>query len=997
MRANAGVPEQWGARMSADCGQRDRVHRFADGELLPGEAEAVRAHLRSCAACQAELGDVLQLGGLAGMLETKRLAKGARASFSAPLPLLGAVPERRQTRWSRRLAWAGGASGAAAAALLLVFARPFGGQGDLYRLGDTRPLEARLTHAGASEFRRYDVPRAAGAHRVAVPLETLAKLEKAGDAQGLATAHLIRGERTSAAAALEKAARSPDVDSDRAVAALQSADPEAALVLLEGVLRAAPGHPQGLWNRGLALRDLGLPLTAAEAFDQVAALREPGWSEEAKARAEALRKQVRDLEVDWSAADDAGKAWVATGALPPEGLVRQHPGLLRVYFYDALRTAPDAAHAAALRPIAAVLDALAGSDVLTQTVDHVASADFAVRSPLAADYARLVSGMLDAPAQEKLLARLRGVTPPDLMMGTLWRTGLILPRMAEYKALAALLHDPWFTTFASQVEGGDLRQRDPLRTEQLLREAILVARASHFDYRVVELEKTLADVLIDLHRVPEAFAAALSAVQTARKAGERYQQVWALQQLTNAARLRWAFALARACLREQVLRRVGDCHIEAWAHLNGANAAILELRLDAARAEFDAIPPCGDPPDLQTVAVLADLSRLAWRPGDAQRLSEALRVLREGQTLSAGGRAMADHLEGRALIVRDPAAGARLLRASIDQAEALGTADQLGQKARAYSFGALVLEAARSGNFEEALRLLAQEQRVELPRACVFGVGVGDERFFAVASGADGRISGFYDDQNREPMDRFVPRATAAQNAALQGCAEVAVLARPPLQGRAALLGPEIAWGFGAGQASHAGSRGTRLIVSDVEPPASLTLPRLRTWGEPQARENGAVELRGAQATPSRVLAEMQHASEIEIHAHGFVDLALSDASLLALSPDPDGAWALSAAQVRAHPLAGHPLVILGACRAATGAPQLHAPWSLPAAFREAGASAVLASRADIPDAQAREFFDAVLAGARGGKPIAVALRDARVQFRSRPGGGWVDSVLLFQ
>ena len=984
--------------MTARCAQLDRVHPFADGELGPVEADAVRAHLGACGECQTELDDVLQLGGLAGLLAKQPRAAGPRPSFSAPLPLpTSPLPAPRQPRWSRRLAWAGGASGLAAAALVLLVARPFAGDEGLYRLGDTRPLEARLTHAGASEYRRYDVPRSTGAPGAPVPLETLARLEKAGDVQGLATAHLLRGEKASAAQALEKTAHTPAVDSDRAVAALQSGDSEGALALLEGVLRAAPEHPQGLWNRGLALRDLGLPLAAAEAFDQVAALREPGWADEAKLRAEALRKQVRDLEADWSAADAAGKAWVATGALPPEAVVRRHPGLLRVYFYDALRVAPDAAHAVALRPIAALLDAQAGGEVLARAIDLVAAADFAIRAPLAAAYSRLVAGTLDAPAQEQLLAQLIGATPPDLLMGVLWRTGRMVARMAEYKALAAQLRDPWFTTFAVQVEAADLRFRDPLRAEQLLREAILEARAHHFDYRRVELEKTLADVLNDLHRVPEAFSAALSAVQTARQAGERYQQVWALAQLGTAARLRWAFALSRAILREQVLRRGGDCGIQAWAHLNAANAAILEMRPEEARSEFDAMPQCGHPVDLQAVAVLADLTRINGRPDDAGRVSGLLQALRDAGDLTAGERAMADHLEGRALIVHDPAAGARLLRAAIAQAEVLGSAELLGQQARAYSYAALELQAAKVGRFDEALLLLAQEQKVTLPAACAFGVGVDDERWFTVARGKDGQVAGAYDDHNREPMDRVVPPVSPAQTAALRGCAEVAVLARPPLQGRAALLGPEVAWGFGAGQAGLTGARGKRLLVSDVEPPASLNLPRLRTWGEAPAQAEGAVELRGVQATPSRVLAEMRQATEIEIHAHGFVDLALSDASLLALSPDPDGAWALSAAQVRAHPLPGHPLVILGACRAATGAPQLHAPWSLPAAFREAGARAVLASRADIPDAQAREFFDAVLAGARGGKPIAVALRDARVQFRSRPGGGWVDSVLLFQ
>jgi hypothetical protein len=75
----------------------------------------------------------------------------------------------------------------------------------------------------------------------------------------------------------------------------------------------------------------------------------------------------------------------------------------------------------------------------------------------------------------------------------------------------------------------------------------------------------------------------------------------------------------------------------------------------------------------------------------------------------------------------------------------------------------------------------------------------------------------------------------------------------------------------------------------------------------------------------------------------------------------------------------------------------VYAPWSLPAAFLEAGARAVLASRDDIPDSQVRPFFDAVLAGIRAGQSERLALRDARLAFRTKPGGAWVDSVLLFE
>lgn len=284
---------------------------------------------------------------------------------------------------------------------------------------------------------------------------------------------------------------------------------------------------------------------------------------------------------------------------------------------------------------------------------------------------------------------------------------------------------------------------------------------------------------------------------------------------------------------------------------------------------------------------------------------------------------------------------------------------------------------------------------------CTFGVGADDESSFAVLSGPGGAIIGSYDGKQTVPLNHFEPKLTGAQLEAVRGCKEVSVLARPPLQGRTGILPPDVAWSYGARPAEKVAPtvRAKRMIVSDAEPPISLGLPRLGSWsaGVMPAASGETVELRGPLATPSRVLAEMANATEIEVNAHGLVDLAFSDASLIALSPDADGAWALSAGAVRNHPLSGRPLVLHGACRAAVGAPLLYAPWSLPAAFLEAGARAVLASRDDIPDSQVRPFFDAVIAGIRVGQSERIALRDARLAFRTRPGGAWVDSVLLFE
>jgi hypothetical protein len=157
------------------------------------------------------------------------------------------------------------------------------------------------------------------------------------------------------------------------------------------------------------------------------------------------------------------------------------------------------------------------------------------------------------------------------------------------------------------------------------------------------------------------------------------------------------------------------------------------------------------------------------------------------------------------------------------------------------------------------------------------------------------------------------------------------------------------------------------------------------------------VWLRGASATPARVLSELGDATEIELDAHGLIDLDVSDTWLLALSPDADGRFALTAGEIERQRLRGQPLVVLGACYAGRVAPYLHEPWSLPMAFIDAGARAVFASAAAIPDASAGPFFDALLARVHRGQSPAVALRDERVaRLRDDP-GSWVRHVLSFE
>jgi CHAT domain-containing protein len=158
------------------------------------------------------------------------------------------------------------------------------------------------------------------------------------------------------------------------------------------------------------------------------------------------------------------------------------------------------------------------------------------------------------------------------------------------------------------------------------------------------------------------------------------------------------------------------------------------------------------------------------------------------------------------------------------------------------------------------------------------------------------------------------------------------------------------------------------------------------------------VMLDGASATPSRVLGALADASFVEIHAHGMVKAAVSDASFLMLSPEVDGSYALTAGAIRHQPLRGHPIVILAACHAATAAAYRHETWSLPAAFLAAGARAVIASNDVISDGDAGGFFDELHARIERGATPAVALNGTRTRWlAAHPAAAWTRSLMVFQ
>jgi hypothetical protein len=491
----------------------DRVHAFADGELEPADAELFRVHLVDCEQCQAELRDIMvmaaltqTLGGAAGEVTPSLPATASVVTTAEPVKLAPVIPLRPR----RIRTWVAATSTAlaAAAALAVYYAqrpRPV-----MIALAETRPIEARLSWQGADHWRPYEVMRAAGGAREAVPLDSLATLERRGDARGVAAGWLLSGEPERAAGSLERAGDSPDADSDRAAVALARGQLEEALERANRALAAAPRHPQASWNRALTLQQLGLTASAARAFDAVAALGEPGWQEEAKKRAEALRAQDGERHAAVERAQLAGAELVARGSVPAPELVRTWPSLMRHSLYEAVRRAPSKAALQALAPVAEIIDRSDG------------------RGHGRSDDERRMADLLDGAGR---LAKL----PPGAQ---------------DFQQLTAA--DPWWLILADAAAAE--HAADAATAERHLRdgEARCVA-AAELDHPCAALETALAAHLVKQQHADEAHKIALSALAHARAAG--FDGADQLAVLAAAAHERNQPALERAYRDEEALKR----------------------------------------------------------------------------------------------------------------------------------------------------------------------------------------------------------------------------------------------------------------------------------------------------------------------------------------------------------------------------------------------------------------------------------------------------------
>jgi hypothetical protein len=873
----------------------------------------------------------------------------------------------------------------------------------------TRPYEIRLAYPGAADYRpqravvRGDGSAAGAADRVSYA--ALGALESRGDVHGLAIARVWNGEKPDdVRKQLAEIAVTPAIRSDRAALAMLTTHSDSTEEVL-GELEALRDSPDvaaaraARWNRALLLAQLDLPLSAAQAFEAIAAEAEPGWSEEAGRRAKPLAERGREFQRTWQRAADAGKALVAGGAPVPRELIRLRPGVLRAYFYSAVRTAPSRERVAALAPMAAELDQLAAPDrrVLSDYVQRVARADFTRRAPLAAAYAALLQRQpVPAAQQAQLVAETASADVADIAMAAMLQRGVAAEHAAWLRAQTARTGDPWqVVELAREEADAAVRAGNWLGAEAILRGTEAVC-ATDVAYQCLAAQRQLGRLYTDIHRVHDARAVLLAGVRAARAAGEWGRLVALLWQLAEAERFHSATATVRAYAGELLrMNEAGkDCANLAPTFDTLTGAALIDADGPAARRYLVQAQACKQP-ELYVANHLADIARLDPQPGDLAELQAVLGRARAGR-LRAAEQVMADEIEGRLVIESDRAAGAHLLRKAIARADELPR-DVIADKSRADALAVLALDAARAGEHNRALAAIAEALGLTPPARCAVGMTTGVGRAVVVVRGADGGDRGEYLASWRPIAGPPVVSSELARS--LASCARVKVMAAAALQGQPRVLPDQIAWSYAASTRGRFAPPATpppaprALVVSNVAPPAYLQLEPLSAT-PPTA--GSATVLTGLEATPERVIAAMTDATEIQFHTHALMDVGVSDASHLVLAPDAGGRYALTAEVIRGIELRGHPVIVLAACHSAQGARYQHAPWSLPDAFLIAGARGVFAAATEIPDAESGRFFASVLARVRAGADPAAALRDQRA-LAGPDAPGWMRDVIVFE
>jgi hypothetical protein len=840
-------------------------------------------------------------------------------------------------------------------------------------LAGGRPTAARLSFAEADRhhpLRPVRLPPRRVDH-------LLARLDRLGQEPGVVAAYLLAGGVQQARAHARRLGPSAEAQSDLAAIELEAGRPAQALALVERSLALAPTHPQSLWNLALARERLGFPLAAAATFDAAAALGEPGWADEARGRAAALRGGQADRLARAREVDEAAGELQARYRVPPPALVARNPELWREQFYEALRKTTGAPRLDALAPLAATLDRIFGGALLGGHLER------ARRQGLA------------GPAASRALA------PASTMINA--RRDVDRAELTAAIAYARDAGDAWLEIRAQgTLAVQDAISGDAFGATRRLQALVERCQAAGFR-RLCEEQRLRRSWVLDFrHTFADAVESSETALRNARALADLPLERVALVRLAYHAAGRLDPGRVRATFAELTAMTPESCEIRGLMVLLLANIALREHDLAGVRREIKAGASCPEHLGIGGANALRALVAAGGTHEEHELLVQTLAALRRQGGLPPAREMMLAALEAR-LLAPTPARSLELLRRLRAPSLALPD-DDWSVSARLLIHLPLVFDAVRRGDHRQAFGLFFSMLRVPWPHddRCWLGLAIDGSTAAAVVRDGDSVLG------DSLPAEQLLVRGQAALGAgiksALARCREIAVLTLGELYGRPGLLPADWAWSYsGPGPRPPAVAPGTgsrvRLVVADVPTPPELELDPLAAWTAHPQKGTELVYRGGPDATPAEILRRAADADEIDFHVHGVFDRAISTVPYLVLAPDPDGRYALTAEAVRNLPLRRRaPVVLLAACEAARKGERARTPWSLPRAFLEAGARAVIAAPSDIPDAESGTFFEEISDALDGASSAASAVQQVRRRHATQGSGhGWFEEIVVFE
>jgi cellulose synthase operon protein C len=989
----------------------DDLDTFVDGELPDDDAQAFRDHLAFCGRCQSAL--------RGRMLEAVVMGHGDEgcACPSGPRRFLIPFPSRHRAQWVMLTA------GVAAAAMLVLVLRPPGPEPTAIAqisLAAKRNVEVRFSPAELDGYRPRDIVRSAGpteSRHEDIATAIVADLERQGRANAYVAALALKGDMSSARAAAAKLPNTAQSLSDRAALELlrvdESREPglratqqqaaEQALSLAAAALVVDPSCMQAKWNRAVALRRLQLPRAAADAFEEIAARGEPGWSDEARDTAARLRKAFEDQSNLQDELKREADGMIAGGPPISNDRALFAPSQARRALHVAIATASTVERLDALRPLARTLDGSASA--LVELVQRIrGSSTLAHRAPIAQSLDQLIrkSAGKAMPMDElrAIRARAQRAGFPDIALATFL---VQFDRDTDDRDLASLeelaaKQDAWWRIFAimRRTYALQYKKRDYLRAEQVARSAAgLCQSAPTLWCERITMFAGAANA--ELGRMDTALELVGLARQMARQPATRDDEAFALNvtgQLT-VFRVQPAIdsvAVADAYFTEYALR-IGTCDAKLL-RLDALGSAALDRHRHAQAFEYRVKADELEAGECKSVPLGLNGETVRLRLAltgreDVAKLRDKVRVLEQE----------AEHRDSQTKYIRSLRA-ATIVGVDRQRGEAalhsvIADADQhpdepYASHARSIAYSTLIEVAAQAREADNVIALLARRLKVEAPARCAVGITQWNRVVVAVR-GNDGSSAiesrGVPDGRLMVSPSELVP---AALRQRLAACRRVDVLATGPYFGMASILGPDIPWVYkshsGAGQARS----DRELVITDVVPPEDTGLPELRSFRGSSA----AVVLSGAKATPGAALDNMKTAGLIIIAAHGFTDTREPSAASLVLSPDDKGDYLLTAAKVSTAHLDNAPVVVLAGCE--VGRVQVGAePWSLATSFLAAGARAVIAPTEKIPDDEASVAFDSLVSRIRSGMEPVDALQAERADRGHQ--AAWLSSIVVFE